>query len=267
MSTKESGPNERLRAALSAKGITYELLAQEVQVDEKTVERWVTTGRQPHRRFRLSVAALVQPDANFLWPGAASEAQVKRAGKAEFVEFYPSRTAVAPETWMSLISQAQQHIDVLAYGASFLHDSVPNCVELLRSRASQGVEIRLLLGDPESAAVALRGQEEKIRGMMRSRCEHTWQQFSPLLDEANVTVAQHGATLYNSIFRFDDDLLANTHVYGSPASHNPIIHLRRMDDGTVFSGFMDGFERTWKLARSSDSSDVADVREPQLAGR
>ncbi|MEV4093607.1 helix-turn-helix domain-containing protein [Streptosporangium saharense] len=40
-------PNERLRSALVTAGITVRQLAEEVGVDPKTVERWVSTGRTP----------------------------------------------------------------------------------------------------------------------------------------------------------------------------------------------------------------------------
>lgn len=36
----------------------------------------------------------------------------------------------------------------------------------------------------------------------------------------------HSTTLYNSIFRADDELLINTHVCGSPAANSPVVHIR-----------------------------------------
>ena len=49
--------NERLRSALFDSGLTYEQLSEQVQVDPKTVERWISQGRVPHRTHRLTVAA------------------------------------------------------------------------------------------------------------------------------------------------------------------------------------------------------------------
>lgn len=35
-----------------------------------------------------------------------------------------------------------------------------------------------------------------------------------------------GSTLYASIFRADETMLVNTHVYGSTAARKPALHLR-----------------------------------------
>jgi hypothetical protein len=56
---------------------------------------------------------------------------------------------------------------------------------------------------------------------------------------------KHDTTLYTSIFRFDEDLLANTHVYGAPANHSPILHLHRVAGGRLFPHFMNAFDRVW----------------------
>jgi 8-oxo-dGTP pyrophosphatase MutT (NUDIX family) len=41
---------------------------------------------------------------------------------------------------------------------------------------------------------------------------------------------------YNSTDRFDDDLLVNAHVYGTPAAHSPVLHLRRLPGGGMDLG-------------------------------
>lgn len=49
-------PNERLRTALLEHGLTVDRLAETLDVDPKTVERWIS-GRLPYRRHRYAVAA------------------------------------------------------------------------------------------------------------------------------------------------------------------------------------------------------------------
>ncbi len=39
-------PNERLRAAMAAGGWTYSALANKVEVDPKSIERWVNQGER-----------------------------------------------------------------------------------------------------------------------------------------------------------------------------------------------------------------------------
>jgi hypothetical protein len=52
-----------------------------------------------------------------------------------------------------------------------------------------------------------------------------------LLDVPRIEVRAHATTLYNSLYRFDQDLLVNTHAYGAPAGLSPILHLRRVPGG------------------------------------
>jgi hypothetical protein len=50
--------NERLRSALLEAALTYQDVSEHVAVDPKTVERWVTQARVPHRTHRLKVASV-----------------------------------------------------------------------------------------------------------------------------------------------------------------------------------------------------------------
>ena len=61
-------------------------------------------------------------------------------------------------------------------------------------------------------------------------------------------VRLHSTTLYASLFRYDDEILVNPHVYAEPASANPTLHLRRLDGGKVADQYMASFERVWGTA-------------------
>ncbi len=69
-------PNERLRAALLERGMTPAALAAELDVDPKTVERWITAGRLPYRKTRYQVATLLRTDETIMWPDGLSQEQV-----------------------------------------------------------------------------------------------------------------------------------------------------------------------------------------------
>lgn len=61
--------------------------------------------------------------------------------------------------------------------------------------------------------------------------------YRPLAGLAEIRL--HDTPLYNSIYRFDDDMLINTHVYGILAAYTPVLHLRRVDGayfGTCCAG-------------------------------
>ena len=65
-------------------------------------------------------------------------------------------------------------------------------------------------------------------------------------------IRQHSTVLYNSIYRADDQLLVNTHVYGTPASHAPVLHLRQIAGGTLVGTYLESFERVWSESRPLD---------------
>jgi hypothetical protein len=54
--------------------------------------------------------------------------------------------------------------------------------------------------------------------------------------------------LYNSIYRADDQLMVNTHIYGFTAPHAPVLHLRKVAGGSMVSNYLDSFERVWDSA-------------------
>lgn len=240
--------NERLRGAILGAGLTLADVATHIEVDPKTVERWVSTGRVPHRTHRLKTAQLLKADDVFLWPTTAADPKTTNASAAELVTLYPNRGAVPAETWMHLLEGARVSVDLLAYAASFLHDGTPDFTETLIEKAHQGVRVRLLFGDPASPAVVLRGDEEGIGDLLAARCQLSWGYLAPMLDSPGVEARKHGCTLYNSIFRFDDTVLANAHTIGAPASHSPVLHLQRVPGGRLFTHYMSGFEYTWDRA-------------------
>lgn len=59
--------NERLRASISASSATIQSVAAQVGVDPKTVERWITTDRTPHRSHRWKAATFLGVDEVYLW--------------------------------------------------------------------------------------------------------------------------------------------------------------------------------------------------------
>lgn len=237
--------NERLRSALLKRGLTYADLGAQVQVDPKTVERWVTQPRRPHRAHRLRVAAVLGEDDGFLWPETANDRASVSASQAEIVEVFPNRGSVSSEFWLAMVDRAVDQIDLLAYAASFIHDALPDFAELVASKARSGVRVRLLFGDPDSEAVAKRGEEEGIGDLLAARCRLTWSYWTPFLGEQGIEARKHGSTLYSSLFRFDDTLLVNTHALGVAASHSPVLHLRKVAGGRLVEQYVRSLEMCW----------------------
>ncbi len=76
--------NERLRSAIHSAGLSIELLSDRAGVDPKTVERWITKDRVPHRAHRDVLTRLLGKPEAFLWPSTESEARTQSASAAEF---------------------------------------------------------------------------------------------------------------------------------------------------------------------------------------
>src|ERR1022692_3732598 len=144
--------NERLRATLLERGITLAALGDELGVDQKTVERWIA-GRTPYRKYRYAVAARLRVDEAYLWPDALSREQVAAASDSEILAVYPRRSAVPHEAWQRLFDSAQREIGVLVYSGLFLAED-SGIQKILAAKASAGIRVRILLGDPASPPVA-----------------------------------------------------------------------------------------------------------------
>lgn len=246
--------NERLRGAISSAGFTIDQLADKLGLNPKSVERWITKDRIPHRRHRQAASNLVGVDETYLWPSLADDPRSKTASRAELVEFYPSRSAVPMDLWEGLPKQASERFDFLAYAGLFLPEYV-DLVPKLIERAKQGVEVRMLLGDPQGSTVALRGEEEGTLDGLRERIRLCLRYVRDALDVPGFEVRLHDTTLYASIYRADDVCLVNTHVYGSVAAQNPVLHLIRVSDGRVFSHYMKSFEAVWAQGRPLTAGD------------
>src|SRR4051794_28385559 len=103
--------------------MTPTTLANELNVDPKTVERWITASRLPYRKTRYQVATLLRTDEAFLWPDAFSQEQVAAAAESEIVTVYPHRWAVPNEVWRRFYEGAERDLGVLVYSGLFLAES------------------------------------------------------------------------------------------------------------------------------------------------
>jgi hypothetical protein len=59
--------------------------------------------------------------------------------------------------------------------------------------------------------------------------------------------------LYNSIYRADEDLLVNQHVFGTPAAHAPVFSVRVAGGSGMAATYIDSFDQVWAAATPLDS--------------
>ncbi|MFE7129746.1 XRE family transcriptional regulator [Streptomyces sp. NPDC057638] len=240
-------PNERLRAALMSSGWTYATLADVVGVDPKSVERWVNLGRTPRRTAALTAANALGEDVYTLWP-ALRQPSPARTLSPELLAFYDRRSDLPVSALVDLMRQARHRIDVLAYSGFWLTEA-PAFHQVVREKAAAGVPIRFLLGDPASEAVAVRGADEGIGSALAGKIQNALVNYAPLFGLSGVEFRMHGTTLYNSVYRADDEMFANGHMYGVGAYRAPVLHLQRVPEGGLFEAYAESVERVWETAR------------------
>jgi transcriptional regulator with XRE-family HTH domain len=248
MPSEERHPNERLRAAIIARGLQPRALAEHVGVDAKTIERWVETGRVPHARNRLATARALGEDEGYLWADPLPSARSFQVSQAEVVAIYPHRSDVPAQLWWSLFTSAVEQIGILVYAGVFLYEQHPELAELLKQKASSGCQVRIALGDRTSDAVRVRGEEERYGEGIDSRVRVAIRHLDPVHHGSPAEVRLHRTTLYNSIYRFDDQLLVNLHLWATNAYEAPVLHLRRVQGGKLFDMYARNFEMVWGTA-------------------
>ncbi len=242
-------PNKRLDDAIRQAGWSPGELAAKLGVDPKTVERWISTGRIPHPRLRGQTSSFLDVPAALLWPDAGGSMD----GMGELAGIYRTRTELSPATVRSMLVAAERQIDVLAYSALWLWDSVPGFAATVAGKAAAGVSVRLCLGDPDSPAVRVRGEEEGIGETMAARCRLAATYAEPIAAVDPALVRYSGATLYASILRFDDDVLLNVHLWGNAAAESPVMYFNRRDEDGLAANAIKSFEKVWADAQPSST--------------
>ena len=235
--------NQRLKDALDRARVTPAALALYTESDVKTVHRWLG-GRVPHPRTRFMIAKRLREDEDYLWPDARKLAS-GAPDESGLVQFYSNRASVPPQLWDRLLDRATSDIGILVYVGMFLTEK-PDLLNNLRSKASGGTRVRILIGDPQCVAVKQRSDDEGIgHETISAKIAHADAFFRPLSGVPNIELRMHGAVLYNSIYRFDDDMIVNPHVFGKTAPMAPALHIHRTAAGGLFDTYAGSFEAVW----------------------
>jgi transcriptional regulator with XRE-family HTH domain len=245
MSSPSGGPglNETLRRALLRARLSEEDVATRLEVDPKTVRRWLE-GRVPYMRHRWMLAGVLGLDEADLWP----QLRVGQSRPDEVRAIYPHRDAVPRDVWQRLFGSAKREIGILDCSALFLAED-PGVLGVLAGLARGGVKVRICVRDPGAPDVAGSAAGQGADDMLAADVADALAQFGPLLEGGGAEIRLHRDVLYNSIYRADDGLLVSQHAYGIPAGQAPVIHLRRTEDGDMVAAYLESFEGIWRGAR------------------
>jgi transcriptional regulator with XRE-family HTH domain len=238
--------NEPLRQALIRAGLREDDVAAQLDVDPKTVRRWLS-GRVPYPNSRAALANLVGANEADLWPGAGGPL-TSQTRPEELTAVYPHRWAIPRDSWKRFFESAEHEIGILAYSALFLAEDA-GMLAVIADKARNGVRVRLALGGPNAACVAQRGQEEGIGDAMAAKVRNALTLYRAAMKVGNVEIRLHDTVLYNSLYRADDQLFVNQHAYGLPAAHSPVFAYRATENADMLTPFLTSFERVWDNTR------------------
>jgi transcriptional regulator with XRE-family HTH domain len=234
--------NETLYGALLRAGLSEQDVAVRLQVDPKTVRRWLE-GRVPQLRHRWALASILGQDGADLWPQVRA-ARAARSRPAEICAVYPNRQAVPAQVWQALFESAKHEIGILSRSGLFLAEDAGILAILVR-KAQAGVSARICLADPDGPETAERDQVPGAGGVSAARVRSALARYEPLRQSSGAQVRLHRAIFYNSIYRADDQLLVSQHAYGIPGARTPVLHLQKTEDDDVAATYLESFERIW----------------------
>jgi len=226
--------NEILSRALLRARLTDEDVAARLQVDPKTVRRWLE-GRVPYLRYRWALALLVGMDESDLWP----QLRPARPWPGEVVTVYAHRDSAPPETWVLLFSAARREIGVMA-DSDFLLDEDSAALRVLAMQAAAGVRVRVCLPDPaEAAAMDRRAEKGSISRLVAS--------MRVALGQAEFRL--HRVSGYNPVCYADSQVFVFQQVFGVRAGRAPVLNLRGDSDQEMIAAYLDSFEQVWANAQ------------------
>lgn len=225
--------NETLRRALLQARLSEEDVAARLEVDPKTVRRWLE-GRLPYRRHRWALAVLLALDEADLWP----QLRTARSRPEEVLAIYPHSERISRDVWQNLFRSAQREIGILTDSGAFIAEDL-GILGALRDRAEAGVIVRICLRRPDSPGA------QRVPVGIRDALA----QGDQCREVGNVEIRLHDVTLSNSIYRADDELIIGQHAFGVPASAAPVLHLRGDGSTGLVATYLGSFEQVWADSR------------------
>ena len=226
--------NESLRRALLRARLSEEDVAARLQVDPKTVRRWLE-GRIPYLRHRWVLAAMLGLDEADLWPQSGSS---DRTGGVQAI--YPHLNHLPRFFWLELFGDAERRIDVLTDSLFLAQD--PEVLTTLVARAHEGVKERLCLREPDDLDLV---DEALAKKDLASPIGN----YGVPRGARNVEIRLYRTTPNHFIFRSDDDCLVVQHIYGILPANSPVLHLRHADKHDIANAYFDSFNRVWGSAK------------------
>jgi hypothetical protein len=216
--------NEQLRTAITRSGLSLDEFADTVQVDVKTVRRWLA-GRTPYPQNRASVANALDMTEHALWPDDVPAPAATGAGEpaghttGDALVGYAHATDLAAPDVDELLRAAADRIQIVV---PYL-GSDSGLLELFRAGAPNGCRVRLMIEEPD-------------------------EQVEPLLGVDTIEVRASPAGEDHILFRADDEMLLVFKRIGPAGTSPPVIDIQRQVDNGLFDRLAKDFDARWLKA-------------------
>jgi hypothetical protein len=216
--------NDNLRQALQTAGVQPDELAEIVQVDHRTVRRWLS-GQVPYRRHRAKIASALNTSEHELWPDlpdpapTATDHRAAAAADDAIVGYARADDLNAP-TPEQLIRDARERIELLDVTLHRLLNR-PGLPELLADKAHRGCRVRILVTEPGAY-------------------------LTPLLGTPGIEVRAVDGTDPQTIHRIDDQILIGLSLIGEIDPPPPLLHLRRHAPDQLFDRLTAYYDYLWE---------------------
>ena len=214
-------PNS-FRARLAEADLTAEEFAEIVQVDPKTVQRWVA-GRVPQRRHRAKVARALDSSPDVLWPDATATeagelADDESAPQDVIASWGQADDEGAPDV-AGFLGDGDGPVELLDGGGQLLRSA--GLVEALLVGVRAGTDVRVVTGPSiEPRRLVDAGVEVRVADLA-------------------------GAP---SVLRVGERMLVTLVLSPALDEPRPMLELCRHVDGGLFDRFADYLDSTWEDA-------------------
>lgn len=245
--------NNYLKTKLDEKSLSGAELSRKLQVDVKTVDGWINRGVLPRTEMRRNVAHQLGCDVGDLWPDQVPKASLQLT---EVINVWGHRSDSPKDFWWQFFEGATTNIDILGYAVQFLHEEHANFADLLKMKAESGCQIRIIVADPTCDMAIQRDREEELRGGLIARIRSSLIYFEPIIAVPNIELRLQEFPMYNSIFRFDDDMLVTPHLYHRPGRLAPLFHFHRKVHNGPFMTYATSFDEVFGASRTAKVSYV-----------
>ena len=167
----------------------------------------------------------------------------------EIADLWWRRSDAPSDLWGSLLQRATQRVYLLGYAIQFLHENHADFCNTLISKAKDGVDVKIVLADPNCAALSQRDSEEGLEGGLVQRVKTSLIYFRSLTDVDGVELRLQSIPMYSSIFIFDDEALWTPHRPAKPGRLAPLFHIKNQRLG-LFDNLVEDFQQIFEDSTS-----------------